>query len=108
LCIIFRRRVLMIRHVAMFQWREGTSEEQRKEARDGLASLKERCPTVADYTVGFDIGRNPRNWDMVLVADFDDVGALESYFNHPAHNEVAAMVDEATQPDITARVQFEY
>jgi quinol monooxygenase YgiN len=96
----------MLRHVAMFKWREGVTDEQKAAARDALAALKQEVPSVVEYTVGFDIGRNPNNWDMVLVADFDDVAGLEAYFAHPVMNAASDLVASVTQKEITARVQF--
>jgi quinol monooxygenase YgiN len=98
----------MLRHVAMFRWKDGISDEQKVAARDALAALKKEVPSVVEYTVGFDIKRNPNNWDMVLVADFDDVAGLESYFAHPVMNAASDLVASVTQKEITARVQFEY
>ncbi len=97
----------MIRHVAMFRWREGVTDDQKVAARDALAALKQQVPSVVEYTVGFDIRRNPNNWDMVLVADFDDVAGLEAYFAHPVMNAASDLVASVTQKEITARVQFE-
>jgi quinol monooxygenase YgiN len=96
----------MLRHVAMFKWREDVTEDQKVAARDALAALKKQVPSVVEYTVGFDIERNPNNWDMVLVADFEDVAALEAYFAHPVMNAASDLVASVTQKEITARVQF--
>ena len=98
----------MLRHVAMFRWKDGVSDEQKLAARNALAALKQEVPSVVEYTVGFDIRRNPKNWDMVLVADFEDVEGLESYFAHPVMNAASDLVASVTQKEITARVQFEY
>ena len=98
----------MIRHVAMFKWREEAGEDQRVAARDALAALKESVPSVAEYSVGFDIERNPNNWDMVLVADFADGDGLEAYFANPVMNKASDLVASVTQKEITARVQFEF
>ncbi len=96
----------MLRHVAMFKWKEGISDEQKVAARDSLANLKGTVPSVVEYTVGFDIERNPNNWDMVLVADFEDVAGLEAYFANPIMNAASDLVASVTQKEITARVQF--
>ena len=45
----------MLRHVAMFRWKDKTTDEQKQAARDALAALKEQVPSVVEYTVGFDI-----------------------------------------------------
>ena len=98
----------MLRHVAMFRWQDWVSDDQKRAARDALAALKQEVPSVVEYTVGFDIRRNPNNWDMVLVADFEDVAGLESYFAHPVMNAASDLVASVTQKEITARVQFEF
>jgi quinol monooxygenase YgiN len=92
----------------MFKWQDGVSNEQKQAARDALAALKGQVPSVVEYTVGFDIERNPNNWDMVLVADFHDQDALESYFADPIMNAASDLVASVTQKEITARVQFLY
>ena len=73
----------MLRHVAMFRWKDNITDEQKHAARDALAALKKAVPSVVDYTVGFDIERNPNNWDMVLVADFEDVGRPRGLLRPP-------------------------
>ena len=97
----------MLRHVAMFKWKDGVGDEQRVAARDALAALKQQVPEVIEYTVGFNVRPNPNNWDMVLVADFADVAALERYFANPVMNAASDLVASVTQKEITARVQFE-
>jgi Stress responsive A/B Barrel Domain len=97
----------MLRHVAMFKWRPETSQEQKDAARDALAALEGQVPSLRKMTVGHDIRRNTTtNWDMVLVADFDDVAGLEDYFAHPVMNAASDLVASVTQKEITARVQF--
>ena len=97
----------MIRHVAMFRWKDDVTNDEKVAARDALANLKSTVPSVVEYTVGFDIERNPNNWDMVLVSDFEDVKGLEAYFAHPVMNAASDLVASVTQKEITARVQFE-
>jgi quinol monooxygenase YgiN len=98
----------MLRHVAMFKFKDGVTDEQKQAARDALAALKGQVPSVVEYTVGFDIRRNPNNWDMVLVGDFEDQAGLESYFANPVMNAASDLVASVTQKEITARVQFLY
>jgi hypothetical protein len=92
----------------MFKWKDGVTDEQKVAARDSLANLKGVVPSIIDYTVGFDIERNPNNWDMVLVGDFADVAALEEYFAHPVMNAASDLVASVTQKEITARVQINF
>jgi hypothetical protein len=71
-------------------------------------------PSLRAMTAGLNLvhslyDRAPeRNWDMVLVADFDDLEGLGSYFAHPVMKAASEFVASVTQKDITARVQFLY
>jgi quinol monooxygenase YgiN len=98
----------MLRHVAMFRWKEDSTDEQKRAARDALAALKDKVPSLRAFTVGFDIRRNLNNWDMVLVADFDDQAGLESYFANPVMKAASDLVASVTRSEITARVQMLY
>jgi quinol monooxygenase YgiN len=98
----------VLRHVAMFKFKEGATQEQKDAARDALLALQGQVPTLLKMTAGHNVRDNPNNWDMVLVADFDDVDALEAYFAHPVMNAASDLVASVTQKEITARVQFTY
>jgi quinol monooxygenase YgiN len=98
----------MLRHVAMFKFKADATEEQKEASRSALQALKGQVPSLREMTVGRDIRRNPNNWDMVLVADFDDQDGLEAYFAHPVMNAASDLTASVTQKEITARVQFLY
>src|SRR6185437_2600268 len=38
----------MLRHVAMFKWKEGVTDDQKTAARDALAALKQQVPSVVE------------------------------------------------------------
>ena len=110
----------MIRHVAMFKWKDGITEKEKSAVFRAWEEMQERVPSVSAFTGGPNIertrhwspdgwvdGPNTNNWDLVIVSDFADITALEAYFEHPFMNEVSDLVASATQPEITARVQFE-
>ena len=90
------------------QVEDDITDEQKDAARDALAALKKAVPSVVDYTVGFDIERNPNNWDMVLVADFEDVAGARGVLRNPVMNAASDLVASVTQKEITARVQFTF
>ena len=98
----------MLRHVAMFRFKKDITDEQKRAARDRTQALLGVVPSLRAMTVGLDIRRNPNNWDMVLVADFDDKAGLEAYFAFPAMKANSDHMESVTQKELTARVQFLY
>ncbi len=96
----------MLRHVALFRWRPGTTEEQVRAVEEGLARLPGLIPEIRDYRFGPDAGLREGNYDFAVVADFDDVEAWRRYVEHPDHQ---AVLTDLIRPIAESRhsVQFE-
>lgn len=75
----------MIRHVVMFKFRSGVTEEQRREAVRRLTELGGKIAEIREWSVGVHIDTGRRAWDMVQVSAFDDFAALERFRVHPEH-----------------------
>lgn len=97
----------MFRHVAMFRWLPGTTADQVRELRDGLAALPAAIPELRSYRTGPDAGLTDGNWDFVVVADFDDADGWRTYLAHPDHQKVLA---DLIRPMVSERAaaQYEY
>jgi hypothetical protein len=78
----------MIRHIAVFRWREGTTPEQVAALHAGLAALPGQVPSIRAYTHGPDLELGEGRWDYALVGDFDDAEGYQAYVDHPAHDDV--------------------
>ncbi|MGN8026779.1 Dabb family protein [Microbacterium sp. 22242] len=57
-----------------------------------LAALVGVVPEIRALSTGVNTAYPDANWDVALVADFDDVDGLEAYQVHPAHQDVVAYV----------------
>ncbi|MCR2792068.1 Dabb family protein [Microbacterium sp. zg.Y625] len=85
----------MIRHVAAFALADSdpaVRTEQAAEAARRLEALVGVVPSLRSMSAGANALDLPGNWDLVLVADFDDAAGLDAYQVHPAHEEVAAFI----------------
>lgn len=97
---------MTVRHVVA--WKLGTedpierSEQARRIARE-LVALRETVPGILEISAGPDLGV-AGNWDVTLVADFADLGALDEYQRHPAH---LVVVDYVRQV-VSARVAVDF
>jgi stress responsive alpha/beta barrel protein len=79
---------MAVRHVVMFRFASGTTEEQRARIVEELRRLPAAIPEIAAYTVGTDAGLAEGNWDFAVVGDFASVEDWQVYRDHPAHQAV--------------------
>lgn len=75
----------MIRHVVVFEWKDGTTAERVAQFAADLAALPGKIPEIRDYRFGSDAGITDGNADFALVADFDDDEGYRAYATHPDH-----------------------
>ena len=96
----------MVRHVVMFTFKEGVTEDQVGAYLTALSQLPSRIAEIRDYKFGRDIGVNAGNYSMVVTGDFDTVEGYLAYRDNPDHQRV---VREIGMPLIASRaaVQFE-
>ena len=79
----------MIRHVIMWNFREG-EEENMHRFLNGLKSLDGVIPEIRRMEVGVNV-LEKNNYDACLIADFDDLEALERYKKDPRHVAVSTL-----------------
>ena len=83
----------MIRHIVMFKFFDEangcTKQENVQKAKAMLEALQGVVPTLlrSEVKTGAD-GSAPSNYDLVLIADYADMDALNAYIVHPEHKKV--------------------
>lgn len=95
----------MFRHVVMARWAENATDEQKQAVRDGLAGLPDEISEIRSYRIGEDAGLGEDNFDIVVVADFDDRDGFVAYRDHPVH---VKFVTELFRPLIRARAAVQH
>jgi len=85
----------MIRHIV--SWKLISEDAEGKAAgfdtiRTALEALPELIPEIRALQVGRNIAYPDSNWDVVLVADYDSLDALEAYQVHPDHQAAVAII----------------
>ncbi|GGK81152.1 hypothetical protein Sme01_44340 [Sphaerisporangium melleum] len=95
----------MFRHVVLFTWVAGTTEEQKAEVEAGLKELPAAIPEIRAYHVGGDAGLDPGNYEFAIVADFDSVEDYLVYRDHPVHR---AFIAEVIRPILANRVAVQH
>jgi hypothetical protein len=95
----------MFRHVVMMRYRPDATSEQRAAVATALSTLPARIPEIGEYTIGIDAGVNEGNYDIVIVADFDDVDRYLVYRDHPDHK---AVIREHIAPILAERAAVQH
>ena len=80
----------MIRHVVLFRFRPDFPAADRAAWEAGLDRMRGNIPGLRSITHGPDVVGGARAYDYAIVADFDDVAAIEVYNTHPLHEPLKA------------------
>lgn len=67
-------------------------DEQAAEIIAALTPLAETVPSVCALTAHRNELHDGANWDVTLVADFDDAEGLAAYNEHPEHVAAGAVI----------------
>lgn len=89
----------MLRHIVMWKLSGETPEEREAQAAEvvpALAGLEHSVPTVRSFSVHRDEIQDGTNWDIGIVADFDDLDGLQEYIVHPSHVAVVDVIRRNT------------
>ena len=86
---------MTIRHIVSWKLAatdESVKAEQATRIRAGLESLPAQISEIRALEVGINTLNLGQNYDVVLVADYEDEAALARYVVHPEHEKVAAYI----------------
>ncbi len=76
----------MIVHVVMFKVRDDLDREAvKREIKARLDTLPAKIDVIRRWEVGLNVVTSPRAYDVVLIAAFDTLEALQTYQQHPDH-----------------------
>jgi hypothetical protein len=82
----------MIKHVVFFKFKLDISAVEREAGISSLRGLPDKIDLIRSFELGEDVLKLPRSWDLVLVATYDDLDALQTYATHPDHVPVAELL----------------
>lgn len=96
----------MIRHAAIFRFKEGVTDETVAAIDAGLATLPDILPEIVSFHSGRNIEITDGAWDYGVVAEFSTRSDYLTYAANPEHLD---MIKNLIGPHIAeaARIQFE-
>ena len=76
-----------VKHVALFKFKEGTSQEQIDKVLEALMDLTESIPGIEDYVAGTNSSPESLNKGFThgFVMTFTDAAARDAYLTHAEH-----------------------
>lgn len=86
---------MSIRHIVLWKLAAEDADTRALHAEqiaERLLALPAAIPEIVRIEVGPNVAYPATNWDVALVADFDDVEGLDAYQTHPAHQEAGAFI----------------
>jgi hypothetical protein len=95
----------VFRHVVLLRWIAGATAEQRAAVEEGLATLPGLIPEIRTYELGADVHVSEGNFDLAVVADFDDFDSYLVYRDHPDH---VAVIAERIRPILADRAAVQH
>ena len=89
----------MVKHIVLWNFLDGFSEEERKEAAAQMKALLEPIKDLVPGALEIEVRYNQlpsSNRDVALISTFETYAALETYQKHPAHVEAGKYVRSVT------------
>jgi quinol monooxygenase YgiN len=96
----------MIKHIVFLKFKPDVSADQRQEIIVELRALPTQIDVIREYEVGEDVLKTPRSWDVALIGTYDNLEALKTYNDHPAHVAVVQKIRAISEG--AASVDFEF
>jgi hypothetical protein len=95
----------MIRHVVLFTWDDGMTDELEQQFAAELTALAPKLSGLRAYHAGPDAGLVEGNFDFAVVADFEDDASYLAYREHPEHQDI---ITRLSRPHVKSRASVQY
>lgn len=96
----------VLRHVVMFQFKEGTTEAKIKEIEAAFAALPGKIEAIRDFEWGTDVSAEGKagGFTHCFLVTFGSVADRDVYLPHPAHQEFVSLV----RPNVEKSLVLDY
>ena len=83
-----------LRHIVVFKYKPGATEEQIRQVTDAFVALKTKIPGILSIEHGVNNSPEKRNqgFTHVYQVTFTNASARDAYLPHPAHKEFGALL----------------
>lgn len=86
----------MIKHIVMWKFKDEAEGLTRKEnlvkVKTALEALPEKIDFIRHIEVNINVNNNGKNYDAVLISEFDSLDDVLKYRDHPEHKKISSYV----------------
>jgi hypothetical protein len=88
------KSVKLLRHVVLFKFKDGTTDEQVAEVVDAFRALQDKIDVIQDFEYGTDVSveNKAAGFTHCFFVTFADEQGRDAYLPHPAHKKFGALV----------------
>jgi hypothetical protein len=83
-----------VRHVVVFKYKQGATEDQIRQVTEAFRALKEKIPGIVSFEHG--VNNSPENLNKgfthVYLLTFEDAKARDAYLPHPEHKKFGELL----------------
>lgn len=95
-----------LEHIVLFKLKHESTKAEEDELIRQLRGLKSQIPEIIDLTAGRNVADDSHGFTVGLVVRLRDLGALEAYRVHPAHQEVVKYIEAVTEERLAVDYYF--
>lgn len=78
----------MIRHIVVFKFNEGVSEEEKSIGINMLKDLKNKVPEIQEWEIGIQRVPSEKYYDFIQISSFEDTDAIDRFKQNQDHENV--------------------
>lgn len=80
-------------HIALYHWKDGTTEDQINDALAQIASLEEKVDGIVEISCAKNESKYSEGYTHVILVRGRDAQALADYRSHPDHDVAASLIE---------------
>lgn len=83
-----------VRHVVVFKYKQGATEDQIRQVTDAFRGLKRKIPGIVSFEHGVNSSPEGKNlgFTNVYLLTFEDAKARDAYLPHPEHKKFGELL----------------
>jgi hypothetical protein len=93
-------RFSVVTHIAIYRWKNGTSDHDIEQALADVRLLKEKVDGLLDIRCGKNFSRWNEGYTHAIVVMGRDQASLDAYRSHPDHEAVAKRIEAMEEAGI--------